>query len=160
MTKPLKSQEEKNLSVPTVSGLLVMGGDPGERIAGFLRAIGVEPVTAPNCGEARLLLAGTSVCVVLAEDKLPDGDWRSVLEEVGRQQVNVEVIVCSRLGDSHLWCEVLQSGAYDLLTEPYDAGEIQRVVESAVLRALRRPATGRPGKHLFPRPNGFTGRAV
>ena len=42
------------------------------------------------------------------------------------------MIVCARLGEEHLWAEVLQCGAYDLIEEPYEQPATLRIIESAM----------------------------
>jgi FixJ family two-component response regulator len=41
------------------------------------------------------------------------------------------VIVTSRLGDDHLWAEVLNLGGYDVLAKPLDGSELFRALSSA-----------------------------
>ena len=69
--------------------------------------------------------------MVLTDAALPDGDWRGVLQIVAQAGANIEVVVCSSLGDHKLWLDVLEQGAYDVLVEPYQHEEIQRIVEGA-----------------------------
>jgi len=61
-----------------------------------------------------------------------------VLEIVAADRPNVEVVVCSRLGDHRLWIDALEQGAYDLVAEPYQREEIQRIVEAAAARSYMR----------------------
>lgn len=72
-------------------------------------------------------MAVISQCqVVLSEADLPDGNWKDVLEYVALsasehyQLVPPQVIVISRLADERLWTEVLDRGAFNLLTKPFD----------------------------------------
>jgi FixJ family two-component response regulator len=61
-----------------------------------------------------------------------------VLQTVAQAGANIEVVVCSRLGDHKLWIDVLEQGAYDLLVEPYQHEEIRRIVEGAAARSYIR----------------------
>jgi DNA-binding NtrC family response regulator len=69
---------------------------------------------------------------------LPDGDGRRVLEIVRQSSPNVEVIVRSRLADPKLWLDVLEQGGYDVLVEPHQCADIQRIVEGAAVKRYMR----------------------
>lgn len=88
------------------------------------------------------------IAVVICERDLPDGDWKSLIEELDKLPVRPRVIVSSRLADERLWAEVLNLGAFDLLVaEPFEAEEVLRVTESA-WRA------GRGRQRIGPAPSG------
>jgi len=98
-----------------------------------------EVLAVCDCNEARRVLwSRLPVQVVLTDTALPDGDWRSVLDNVLQAEKNAEVIVCTRLADVGLWCDALQRGVYDLLVEPYQWEEVQRIVERAAARSYMR----------------------
>ena len=78
------------------------------------------------------------VQVVLTDAALPDGDWREVLQIVAQAGINIEVVVCSRLGDHKLSMDVLEHGAYDVLVEPYECEEVRRIVETAADKSYMR----------------------
>lgn len=71
------------------------------------------------------------VAVVLCEKDLPDGDWKDVLESLGRDSGSPLLIVTSRHADELLWAEVLNLGGYDVLQKPFETSEIMRVVSMA-----------------------------
>jgi DNA-binding NtrC family response regulator len=97
-----------------------------------LESCSIDVLLVCNCNEGRRMLEiQPQVQVVLTDAALPDGDWRGVLQIVAQAGVNIEVVVCSRLGDQKLWLDVLEQGAYDVLVEPYDCEEVRRIVESA-----------------------------
>jgi len=84
-----------------------------------------------TCGEARKLLSSAEVGVVLCGTELSDGNWRDLLQDVGRQPVPPRLIVVSSLADDRLWGEVLDLGGYDVLGKPFDPSEVIRVVSLA-----------------------------
>ncbi len=86
---------------------------------------------AATCGEGLDALGKEIIPVVLCDCELPDGDWRTVLGTVARRRGAARLIVTSSSQDDRLWAEVLEAGAYDLLTKPYDRGEVVRVVSLA-----------------------------
>lgn len=72
-----------------------------------------------------------SASVVLCDEELSDGNWRDVLTRIEGLPVAPALVVASHLADEHLWVEVLNRGAYDLLLEPFRAEEVVRTVEGA-----------------------------
>ena len=76
-------------------------------------------------------LAAEPVQVVIAESRLPDGDWKNVLLELDRLPSPPNLIVASRTADDRLWAEVLNIGGYDVLAQPFEAEELRRVVAAA-----------------------------
>jgi DNA-binding NtrC family response regulator len=78
---------------------------------------------------------------VICRDRLPDGDWKSLLAEFNSLADRPELIVVSRLADERLWAEVLNLGAFDLLlAEPFEAEEVLRVAASALHASRHVPA--------------------
>lgn len=71
--------------------------------------------------------------VVVCEDSLPDGDWKSVLRFLGTAHGAPPLIVTARNADDRLWAEVLNLGGYDLLPRPLDYKEVVRAVGVAWL---------------------------
>jgi FixJ family two-component response regulator len=61
-----------------------------------------------------------------------------VLEIVLQGRANIEVVVSLRLGDLPLWLDVLDQGGYDVLVEPYQREEVQRIVEAAATSSYMR----------------------
>jgi DNA-binding NtrC family response regulator len=105
----------------------------------------VEHVTRVE--DARERLTSGRYGAILSETQLPDGSWTDVLDLVSRRDPNAVLIVTDRLADDRLWGEVLNLGAYDLLAQPFDASEVQRILSSACLHNFRKPAcaqTARP----------------
>jgi len=73
-----------------------------------------------------------AVPVIVCERDFQDGDWKLLLDEVGRLTKPPRLIVASRFADEHLWAEVLNLGGHDVLATPFDADEVHRVVSYAV----------------------------
>lgn len=68
---------------------------------------------------------------VICDQVIADGDWRDFLMDLQGEHMVPPLIVSSRLADDHLWAEVLNLGAYDLLMKPFTAPEVSRVVQMA-----------------------------
>lgn len=75
-----------------------------------------------------------AVCydLVFLDAELCRGVWQSLLETGRRHGTVLSAVVCSRAADHQLWGEVLQSGAYDLLVEPFEHSDVPRVVDGAL----------------------------
>ena len=121
---------------PKIKTMLVMAQERRLPLLAILESCGIEVQAVCNCNEAhRMLEAQPPVQVVVTDTALPDGDWRRVLEIVVQGCANIEVVVCSRLGDHNLWLDVLEQGGYDVLVEPFDHEEVRRTLEVAASRS-------------------------
>jgi DNA-binding NtrC family response regulator len=78
--------------------------------------------------DAENLMARAEFPVVLCDNNLSDGSWQQLLQISGVSARPPRVIVFSRSPDDALWAEVLNLGAYDLLTYPFEAQEVVRVI--------------------------------
>jgi DNA-binding NtrC family response regulator len=74
------------------------------------------------------LLHKQVVPVLICDCDLPDGGWKTLLEEFPKLPCAPRLIVSSRLADSRLWAEALNFGCYDVFPTPYRAEEVFRVV--------------------------------
>lgn len=71
------------------------------------------------------------VQVVMADADAPGWSWKKVLQDL-QQMINPpQLVVTSRLADDFLWSEVLNRGGYDVLPEPFQREEVERVISSA-----------------------------
>jgi len=124
---------------PKITVMLIMARERRLALLETLESCAIDVLPVCDCNEARRMLeTQLQVQVVLTDRLLPDGDWRVVLEIVAQAGANVQVVVCSRLGDHTLLIDVLEQGAYDVLVEPYQREEIRRVLEAAAARSYIR----------------------
>ena len=91
--------------------------------------------------EGLAILARQSQVVVICDTVLPDGGWRELLRHTLRNPVPPPVIVAADQADEALWMEVLNCGAYNLLSRPFQDQEVFEVVSRAWMR-LRALAVG------------------
>ena len=80
---------------------------------------------------AMQILERQPVQVVIAERELPNWDWKKVLSDIRRLAQPPQLIVTSRTADDYLWAEVLNIGGYDVLPQPLERDEVERVVAAA-----------------------------
>jgi len=71
------------------------------------------------------------VHVVVLQNTLPDWDWKSALRHLRSCRTPAQLIVASPHADETLWSEVLNQGGYDVLIQPFDRQELERVLTSA-----------------------------
>ena len=108
-------------------------------LGGVLAPWAVPVRNASTCAEAHQALCTGSTALVICEETLEDGDWRTIVDETSLWPLPPLAIVISRFADERLWSEVLNLGVYDLLLKPLDPAETERVIASACRRI--EPAT-------------------
>ena len=125
-----------SVAVATDLPILVVSGDEGDHCSqdGILqRDCRMHRAAARK--DAVSLIREHHPKVVICDQTLADGDWRDLLADLLEEKENTPLIVSSRLADDRLWAEVLNLGGYDLLTKPFAAGEVSRVVRMASRRS-------------------------
>jgi DNA-binding response OmpR family regulator len=71
------------------------------------------------------------VRVVVAKTDVPNWSWRRVLNDLRGLTKPPQLIVTSRTADESLWAEVLNVGGYDVMAQPFERYEVERVIASA-----------------------------
>lgn len=97
----------------------------------IFRDLGWRLFEASDRRRAMQCLERNSVDVVLAESDLPNWNWKKVLNDIRRLAPPPQLIVTSRTADDYLWAEVLNFGGYDVLPQPFDRDEVERVIAAA-----------------------------
>ncbi len=99
-----------------------------------LKSLDVEVVGVTHASEiARRVQAGETFEVAILPAALPHVEWWALWGELCLLNPRPSILVYARSTTFQLWAGVLESGAYDLITEPFSDQEIQ----DAVLRALQ-----------------------
>ena len=97
---------------------------------------------AGDVSSATARLQSEKAPIVLCERESVAGNWKDMLASVGSISAPPLLIVTSRTADEYLWAEALNLGAYDVLSKPYHAAEVIRVLSMAWLHwTNRRTAT-------------------
>jgi two-component system response regulator PilR (NtrC family) len=105
-------------------------------LAAMLACVPLELSHAAEVKQARERLLHFSYGAVLTEAKLPDGTWMDVLNAVTETAPYSALIVTKSTADDLFWAEVLNQGAYDLLAQPFDAGEVRRILSNACAQSI------------------------
>jgi DNA-binding response OmpR family regulator len=72
-----------------------------------------------------------AIQVVIANRELGKWNWKRLLDHLRQRQPQPQLIVTCRTADEQLWSEVLNCGGYDVLPQPFQRDEVERVVASA-----------------------------
>jgi DNA-binding response OmpR family regulator len=96
----------------------------------FLKA-GWRLFEARDRRHAMRFLEQTPVHVVIAESDVPNWGWKKVLSDLRRLPQPPQLIVTSTTADDYLWSEVLNIGGYDVLPQPLEREEAERVIAAA-----------------------------
>jgi len=118
--------------------ILFISGCPGDarRLSQMLHSLPLDVDHAESLQHACKLLYTNAYQVILTEAELPDATWLDVLQTAAGYPGNPRVIVTDPQADARLWAEVLNQGGYDLLTQPFYAPEVRRILGNAMSRPL------------------------
>lgn len=114
--------------------ILVLSRDPRnhELFRRTIRGRRLEIVTASTlAGSGDALRSGT-ISLVLCDEKLQDGNYTDVLQQVRGFATHIPVVVFSRLADWDRYLKAMRAGAFDLILIPCRSGEIDTIVEQAL----------------------------
>src|SRR5690349_22117687 len=128
--RDLRNSYPANSTASENSTVLVVSDEREDHGAldGILAQSGWSLRHCANCAQARDALRQNRNSVIVTERRLPDGNWRDILELTGGDGV---VVVACKYADEELWAEVLNVGGYDLLLKPFNGSEVTRVMASA-----------------------------
>lgn len=83
----------------------------------------------------------TDFDVVLVECRYPGGMWKDAVQLIRRKIPEMPVIVVCRTGGEPEWVEVLQAGAFDMISAPFCQHELlATLARAAAVRAERESA--------------------
>ncbi len=112
---------------------LLVGEYKGDRLLvhEVFRRLGWRLFEARNRRRAMECLERNPVHVVITESDLPNWNWKRVLKDLRTREKPPQLVVTSRQADETLWSEVLNIGGYDVMAQPLQRNEVERVVASA-----------------------------
>jgi two-component system, OmpR family, response regulator VicR len=112
--------------------LIVSGESPHRKaLAAAVRQGGFEATPSTTAEEASRLLMRGRFLAILCEDKLPDGDFRTVIAQAEPGTGCTPVIVVSRRDEWESYMLALAAGASDYLAFPPYPGEVERSLARA-----------------------------
>jgi DNA-binding NtrC family response regulator len=135
----MQTRQRRSLSRRPIRVLAIVPDEWTETVTEALKPLNMEIVTAHDRQSAvSVLRAPAAVDVVFTASILVGGTWREVLSDLSKLRHPPQLVVGARLGDVSLWCDVLESGAYDLIAYPFTTGELQRVLTGAYVQGCSR----------------------
>jgi DNA-binding response OmpR family regulator len=90
-----------------------------------------QVVGASTTKDAKALLLANQMPLVICAASVCDSEWKSWVVETCQLPEAPKLIISSRLACESLWTEALDLGCYDVLSWPYVASEVLRVVSLA-----------------------------
>jgi len=118
------------------SRILFISGrhDDARQLSRMLGSLPVALEHVETYQQARAILQHCDYDVLLTEAVLPDATWLDVLHLAREIPGDLEVIVTDPQADARFWAEALNLGAYDLLSQPFYAPEVRRILSNACSR--------------------------
>ena len=116
--------DRKVLSIST-------GPEDHDSLRRILQDPGWSITRAFSCQQAIACLCRARMAVIVCDCHLSDGSWRDILSYVAELTEPAVVIVASRAAGEDLRAEVRALGGFDVLSKPFRAEEVSRVVIAA-----------------------------
>jgi DNA-binding NtrC family response regulator len=114
--------------------ILVVDDEPDmvETVARILTHLGHESVTATEGGAALELLERERPDLVLTDLRMPGMDGLALLKEVKRIDPEAPVVLFTAHATIQTAVEAIKAGAFDYITKPFTADQLQVVIERAL----------------------------
>lgn len=109
-----------------------------DNLAEALRLGGMSPVPCATLTEANALLSQIPFSAIFCDDCLCDGTYRDLVEMARGEFPEIPIVVVSPFGDWNEYLKALGAGAFDYVGVPFRQGEIERVLQSALVEHLQR----------------------
>lgn len=116
--------------------VLIVDEDPAVRSAccEIASSRGHVPFGIDNLTEARNLLRGNSIDILIIDLKSPGGDGLELLEEVKLLHPEIAVVVMTAHATVTSAVEAMRTGANDYLTKPFEVDDLAAVLDRAAER--------------------------
>ena len=98
----------------------------------LLSRSGYEVLTAPGVAQAREVLAGGQVDLVVSDMRLGKDSGLEVLKHARSRESPPEVILITAYGTPASAVEAMRQGAYDYICKPFDNEELKLLVQKAL----------------------------
>lgn len=89
----------------------------------------------------------STAAVIFTDLRLPDGDWKQMLQMARRTPARAEVILVSRFVDVPLYLDALEAGAFDFVVPPFNTVELGYIIVNAAYACFKQ-ATHRLSGHF------------
>jgi DNA-binding NtrC family response regulator len=97
-----------------------------------------DSICASTVNECQEVLARRNISLVFCDRQLPDGIYRDVLRMIRSLNIDLPLVVTSRLADWNEYFEALQDGAIDVIASPCQPTDAIWVTRRALARRQKR----------------------
>src|SRR5579863_1041255 len=110
--------------------IIVLSSNPDRAIAlaDILKTQGMEPACAVTVRQYREVLLKRGLDVVFCDPKLSDGDYKDVINAARSAGSLARVVVTSRLASWPEFLEAMRVGAFDVISTPCRAKDVEWVM--------------------------------
>jgi len=127
------------------SPVLIISGerDHRDKLADRVYQCGLRPICCETIADAQALMARQQFSVVLCEDSFPDGAFRALMEQMGRNARKAPVVFVSRRDTWDSYVAAVGAGAFGYVAFPPNLGELEQALWTALSeskRSMRAPA--------------------
>ena len=130
--------------------ILVVDDEPGLRhtISLILREDGHEVETAADGAAALATLAAADASLIVCDVRMPGIDGLAFLDKYRAAAGRALVVMMSAYGDDEAAVEAIRRGAYDYISKPFRADQLQLVIRKAIERESLRSEVARLSEQL------------
>ena len=97
-----------------------------------LSRMNIEPITAANVNDAKMLLAEKSFDLCLTDMRLPDGDGIELVSHIQERFPQLPVAMITAHGNMDTAIKALKAGAFDFVSKPIDLTKLRQLVTGAL----------------------------
>lgn len=98
----------------------------------FLETAGYEIDLVSDGVQAINMLQTKAFDIALLDIKMPKVDGVDVLKFIKENLPNIDVVMLTGVGDIRIAIDCMKSGAYEFLTKPYSATELERTIKKII----------------------------
>jgi two-component system response regulator AtoC len=130
--------------------ILVIDDEPGLRhtISLILREDGHEVETAADAATALASLAASDAALIVCDVRMPGIDGLAFLDKYRAAAGRALVVMMSAYGDDDAAVEAIRRGAYDYISKPFRADQLQLVIRKAIERESLRNEVARLNEEI------------
>lgn len=137
MTRPASNKHDKKLHKKLQPSRVLVVDDHAtarESVADVLRHAGYEATTCSSATEALARLRDETPDVVITDLQMPGMNGLELVQEIGRRQLAVEVLMVTAHASVSTAVEAMRLGAFDYLEKPFGATQLEQSVAQACQR--------------------------
>lgn len=114
-------------------GVVVVSSELGSRLhlGGILMKLGMDPICVPSLRDCHDSIVRKNIGLVFCDTQLTDGSYIDLLSAYRRRQRKPRIVVTSRSADWDEFKEAMRWGAFDVVSSPCRATDVEWIVIQA-----------------------------